>query len=380
MSSKVAVVIPTYKEELNELEKISLAQVKKVLGKYPLIFVAPEGKNLSYLEQSNGTTYFPPQFFKSKETYNYLMTSPAFYKTFDNYDYILIYQLDAFVFYDALEYFCSLGYDYIGAPWPRSLAYKFPNYKAARVGNGGFSLRNVKACYNVLINHAELINQWNKQKLPEDVFFGYCGVRDDCDFNVAPLKVAYKFSAEYNPVRVIKKNCGTLPFGCHDWSHYNPEFYAKIFLNFGYDLNHVLSRMFNHDNYLKSWLIKFSMQRLIRRVNRGQALMRYLPKKYFASVRVVNSPLTKTIFERLIIENPRLANECYLYEESEQDILISDLILRRGPHLIIAFGVNVDEALISVAEKKGISYGKRIISFLHEYVNSCEKLFHNLGK
>ena len=106
----------------------------------------------------------------------------------------------------------------------------------------------------------------------------------------------------------------------------------------------------------------------------------YLPKNHFASVRVVNSPLTKTIFERLILENPRLANECYLYEESEQDILINDLILRRGPHLIIAFGINVDEALISVAEKKGISYGKRIISFLHEYVNSCEKLFRNLGK
>ena len=38
-SIKVAVVIPTYKEELDEFEKISLAQVRKVLGKYPIIFL-----------------------------------------------------------------------------------------------------------------------------------------------------------------------------------------------------------------------------------------------------------------------------------------------------------------------------------------------------
>jgi len=44
------------------------------------------------------------------------MMSPAFYDAFKAFDYILIYQLDAFVFRDELEYFCSLGYDYIGAP------------------------------------------------------------------------------------------------------------------------------------------------------------------------------------------------------------------------------------------------------------------------
>ena len=382
MSSKVAVVIPTYKEGLNELEKISLAQVKKVLGKYPLIFVAPEGKNLSYLEQSNGTTYFPPQFFKSKETYNYLMTSPAFYKTFDNYDYILIYQLDAFVFYDALEYFCSLGYDYIGAPWPRSLAYKFPNYKAARVGNGGFSLRNVKACYNVLINHEKSINQWNKQQLPEDVFFGYCGVRDDCDFNVAPINIAYKFSAEYNPPRVVKKNGNKLPFGCHAWRIFYSDFYIKIFSQMGYDFSQIKNMPINFDGGFRNWLTRIALYRLIRRVNRGQALTRYLPKNHFASVRVIRSPSAMIIFARLILENPHLADEIYFYDESEQDILISDLTVKKEPHLIITFGGNfaVDEFLISVAEKKGISYGKRIVSFWREYINSCEKLFRNLGK
>lgn len=118
MQSKVAAVIPVYKEEIDDLEKISLAQARKVLGKYPFVFVAPEGKKISYAESGDAVVRFPPQFFQNTMTYSMLLMSPFFYEAFKAYDYILIYQLDAFVFYDALEKFCSLGYDYIGAPWP----------------------------------------------------------------------------------------------------------------------------------------------------------------------------------------------------------------------------------------------------------------------
>ena len=214
------------------------------------------------------------------------------------------------------------------------------------------------------------------------MFFGYCGVRDDCDFNVAPINIAYKFSAEYNPPRVVKKNGNKLPFGCHAWHYQNPEFYVKVFQQFGYDLRPLQNLLIYSDGDLRNRLIIMALQRLIRRVNRGQALTRYLPKNHFASVRVIRSPSAMIIFTRLIIENPRLADEIYFYDESEQDILISDLTLKKEPHLIITFGGNfaVDEFLISVAEKKGISYGKRIVSFWREYINSCEKLFLNLGK
>ena len=97
---------------------------------------------------------------------------------------------------------------------------------------------------------------------------------------------------------------------------------------------------------------------------------------------MVVTPSAMIIFARLILENPHLADEIYFYDESEQDILISDLTVKKEPHLIITFGGNfdIDEFLISVAEKKGISYGKRIVSFWREYINSCEKLLLNLGK
>lgn len=105
MQTKAAVVIPVYKEELDEFEKISLAQARKILGKYQFVFVAPEGKIFSYFESGDAIVHFPQQFFQSPQTYNRLLMSPLFYEPFLSFDYILIYQLDAFVFYDALEFF-----------------------------------------------------------------------------------------------------------------------------------------------------------------------------------------------------------------------------------------------------------------------------------
>lgn len=379
MSSKVAVVIPTYKEELDEFEKISLAQARKVLGKYPLIFVAPEGKKLSYPVPSESMIYFPPQFFQSKQDYNYLMTSPFFYKAFKDFEYILIYQLDAFVFYDALEYFCSLGYDYIGSAWPYPPAQKFPGCKALRVGNGGFSLRNVKACYNALINHSELIRQWNERQLPEDLFFSYCGARDDFDFKTAPIKITYKFSAECYPVRVLKKNGGKLPFGCHGWSNFYSELYVKIISQMGYDFSNIQNIPFKYDSDFKKWLTEIAVKRLRNRMNRRQSLLRYLPKKTFASVRVIRDPLSMTIFARLILEDNSLADKIFLYDPDEQDILIQDLTLQKQPHLLIAYG-GIDDSLVAAAQKKGFVYGKRIVSFQQEYFRCCRELLLKLGK
>lgn len=61
--------------------------------------------------------YFNEQYFDSRKSYNELMLSVDFYRSFREYQYMLIYQLDAFVFEDQLEYWCNKGYDYIGAPW-----------------------------------------------------------------------------------------------------------------------------------------------------------------------------------------------------------------------------------------------------------------------
>ena len=376
MATKAAVVIPVYKAELNELEKISLTQCRRVLGKYPIIFVAPAGANFSYFAQGNAVAYFPPQFFQSVKTYNYLMMSPGFYDVFKDFDYILIYQLDAFVFHDALENFCALGYDYIGAPWPRMYVKNVPE-KISPVGNGGFSLRNVKAHVELLNNRPDLINRWHARQLPEDAFFSHCGKRDDCAFRVAPIDVAYKFSAEFDIERVVKKNGGKLPFGCHGWWRQRPEFYVDVFARVGVDLRpmqHLMKR--NGDGGFKDWLIRTAFQRLERRLQRGQSIMRYLPRGDFASVRVVRHPVAMMILTRLLLENPMLADKIFLYDNDEQDLLLNDLTLQRLPHLIIDF----DTDLISAVEGRGFAYGKRVVSFWREYLTRCEELFRKLGK
>lgn len=87
--------------------------------------------------------FFHENYFKSIDGYNKLMLSPSFYKAFSNYEYILIYQLDAWVFKDELQHWCNQKYDYIGAPI-------YQNNKLIGIGNGGFSLRKVDYCLKVL--------------------------------------------------------------------------------------------------------------------------------------------------------------------------------------------------------------------------------------
>lgn len=239
------------------------------------------------------------------------------------------------------------------------------------------SVRSAKIILVLLVNNHDLTNKLTG--IPNDVFFSYCGKRGDCDFRVAPIDIAYKFSAEFNPIRVTKKNGGKLPFGCHAWHNHHPAFYIEVFRQCGYDLRPLQNMLVHSDGGLKWWLTNVVIQRLNRRLNRGQSLMRYLPRKNFASVRVVRSPFAMMILARLLLENPALADAIHLYEDSDRDILIGDLTLKKEPHLIIDLW-NVDESLISAVEQKGFAYGKRFVSFWREYLTRCEELFHNLGK
>ena len=377
--AKVAVVIPTY-HELTDLEKISLAQCRKVLGKYPIIFVAPEDKNFSYFQPGDMIAHFPPQYFKNLRVYNRLMLSPTFYEAFRDFEYILLYQLDAFVFYDALETFCAFGYDYIGAPWPMIYTRRI-NGKRPRVGNGGFSLRKVEACYSILVEHADFISQFDASQISEDTVFAYCGLQEDINFNVAPIDIAYKFSVEFHPARVVKKNGGLLPFGCHDWIDQAPEFYIKTFRQFGYDLlplkdmlNDVSASNVDLTNFLKHLAIKH----LIWRTNRGQSIIRYLPVKRFASVRVIHSPQAMKVLNALFIEDKNLAEKIFIYDNEDQSTLVNSLSRENLPHLILTLLSNDD--LTEILEQRGFVYGKHFISFQREYLNRCEELFHNLGK
>ena len=382
MPSKVAVVIPNHKEELNELEKISLAQCRKVLKNYPIVFVAPEGLKPSYLKPDDLLVRLPKEYFQTLRSYNILSISPIFYEPFLDFEYMLIYQLDAFVFYDALEEFCRLGYDYIGAPWHYYNWHGLRLKKTPRVGNGGFCLRKVKACHRLTseaVHWSSFENICNNYY--EDAFFAMCGVIEEINFNVAPVEVANLFAMDYYPDRHAKKLGYELPFGCHNWTKHGADFYVELFAKFGYDLRPFRDQMKTSDYEIQCplSLIEIAMKRLIRDLDRKKSLLQYLPTKNFASVRVIRAFAEMKILSRLLVDENFLADKIFIYDKKSSQKLIQDLTRENFPHLIIALKYD-DTPFMEEIEDKGFSYGEHFILFQHEYMKFQEKLFHNLGR
>ena len=226
-----AVVIPMYKERLTDLEKISFHQCLCALKRYDIILVVPDKLSVQFFDDSkiHGIEQFDNAYFESVETYNCLMLTKEFYERFSIYKYILIYQLDAFVFSDQLEYFCNMDYDYIGAPWLYGM-FRFVDceHNVWYVGNGGFSLRKTESFIKILDERSHLVS-CNKEA--EDVFFASMS---DSNFKVAPLEVAMQFSIETDVRKCYEKNNEHLPFGCHAWERYDIDFWKPYIEKCGY--------------------------------------------------------------------------------------------------------------------------------------------------
>ena len=72
--------------------------------------VKPKGLNLCKLSQQYpmlSFESFEDEYFKGISGYNRLMMSEVFYRRFIGYEYILIYQLDAYIFKDELKKWCD---------------------------------------------------------------------------------------------------------------------------------------------------------------------------------------------------------------------------------------------------------------------------------
>lgn len=229
MNKDVAVVIPYYHRELTETEKISFRNCLDVLGHYPIVLIVPE---------SMGEEGYPPEpdllfeavpdaWMESVESYNRMMLSKDFYSRFLQYEYILVHQLDAFVFSDSLGRFCGYGYDFIGAPWLPGMYYPH-NLKQCMwyVGNGGFSLRRVSAFLNILDTCPT-----DGITMNEDIFWAS---RDSGQFRVAPVEIALHFAFERYVRQCYSLNHNQLPFGCHAWEKYDFDFWRPIFAEKGY--------------------------------------------------------------------------------------------------------------------------------------------------
>lgn len=239
----IEIVIPIYKNHLDASEKVSLARCCEVFAAYPICIVKPKSLNIdNILAEYNGLSFknFDDRFFEGISGYNRLMLSSFFYEQFIDYKYILIYQLDAYVFSDQLSFWCNEAYDYIGAPWLlkdkyttiggklfmkfKTLLYAVEGrpYRNAllgnKIGNGGFSLRKVDAFYQVCNENRRRIDRFIEKSLQfseynEDAFWAL-----QPHFIYPTLQKAALFSFDIYPERCYQLTGGVLPFGCHGWN------------------------------------------------------------------------------------------------------------------------------------------------------------------
>ena len=272
-ADQLCIVVPIYKEysNLESEEQRSLQQLFKILGGYKICFVRPPHLGIgSYLAAGHAykavvfDEVFDEDYFKDISGYNELMISRKFYTRFDQFVFLLIYQLDAFVFRDELQHWASKNYDYIGAPWfeGHDLA---KSTKIIGVGNGGFSLRKVPSALKILeridrlkrlrtiwvkcgmhslFSYNRMVNLFKGrfrikhldgldslligELLYEDRFWCDHVTYTFNDYTLATIEDAIQFSFEVQPAYLYEQNKRSLPFGCHAWTKYDSDFWKPF--------------------------------------------------------------------------------------------------------------------------------------------------------
>ncbi len=262
--SHTIIVIPIYKSSPSKEELASFKQCINVLKRHPICIITHKELNLNeylkYTKTEIQVKYFSHHFFRSINGYSDLLRTQSFYLSFKKYQYILIYQLDAWVFKDELQKWCNKGYDYIGAPWFEHYGCHEEGAKLWKVGNGGLSLRKTKrfiqltnpkrrlkntievfkseynniksipTCILRALGHRNTIGYFHDYyyHINEDVYF--CIIlskfRNNRLYTPSP-KEASEFSFERSPRNLYERNGGKLPFGCHAWEKYDKIFWNK---------------------------------------------------------------------------------------------------------------------------------------------------------
>jgi len=266
----IAIVIPIYRAHLSKFEMISLKQAARKLSSYPFVFVTHKKISTDFLQDTISTfgvvsykELFGENNFGSIEDYNKLLLDRRFYKRFRHYHYLLIHQLDAFVFRDCLNHWCHAAFAYVGAPWLAGFHAPLQGADYVGVGNGGLSLRKVDQFLRVLsrfsyiekpISLLDCFSRDTKQfplrslmrlvkcltfsnntfalfndyRYNEDDFWGRIVPRNFKWFQVPDAQEALDFSMEVNPRKMFEDNGKRLPFGCHAWWRYDLDFWKPF--------------------------------------------------------------------------------------------------------------------------------------------------------
>ncbi|WP_443945485.1 DUF5672 family protein [Pedobacter sp. AW1-32] len=269
---KACVIIPIYSDQIKPYEGISMDQCFRILGQHQIYFILPQRletfiKQNKYVKEGKAKyKTFNDNFFKDIPSYNRLMKFSGLYRSFLHYDFMLIHQLDAFVFRDELLEWCKRGYDNIGAPLFEGHDFATADSPLVSLGNGGFCLRNIQTCYKISttfkklkfvrtfddVNRPFYINFYRYIKhqhiyiysgypfqpiINEDLFWAEVIPENFPDFKMPTIAEAINFSFEVNPGVLYEITNHKLPFGCHAWWKYDFNFWKSHIEKFGYPLD-----------------------------------------------------------------------------------------------------------------------------------------------
>lgn len=269
MKERVVVLIFAHKEEPEWFERIALQQCHRILGGHPLRLVCPVGLDTrAYCELAPDlkVDFIPAKWMTSYRAYNQLKIRPFLYRKYSGFEYMLTYELDAFVFRDELLEWCAAGWDYIGAPWFVGQNDALPTSAPLGVGNSGFSLRRIapllrimrsfryqrsvpeiwrdlrmrnlglRSAVAALTYRNNFFNPFNHFAENEDTFWCMIASGRFPSLRIAPWEAASRFAFENNPRRLYREIGNRLPFGCHKWMMFEPEFWSEHIAPLGYAL------------------------------------------------------------------------------------------------------------------------------------------------
>lgn len=285
MSATCVVVIPIYTLELSLAERASLLNCVSKLRDHDFLFVHKQSLDMAPLFRLIASLDLPglscraepvaDQWLQSVASYNSLLFQGWFYRLFQAWDYVLIHQLDAWVFHADLDHWIRKGYTYVGAPWTRHLG---PDTPDIGVGNGGFSLRCVaemiRICDSSQTAHVPVF-RWGELAYRVTLFRRYhffpwtqwpslfckrfllflamslgwhntlayyakIGIQEDHLFSIyAPwvfawmrfpsIEEAADFAVETNPRQTFAHYQIRRPFGCHAWEKHDRNFWLASF-------------------------------------------------------------------------------------------------------------------------------------------------------
>lgn len=260
--TNVAIIIPVYKENLTHNETIAYQQAKRVFCRYDLFFLSPKSLSICYADKDIEILRFEDRHFKGVQEYSDFMLDVDLYKAMEQYEYILIYQLDAFVFEDRLDFFCREGYDYIGAPSFLGAMYFCNGMPEQYIQNGGFSLRKTRAFIDWIEQEKAGIEFHKRYSCEDSIIYKY----KNSVLNLPSFDVALHFSIDSEVKEQLRRLDGELPMGCHAWDRYEVDIWKPIIEQYGYTVEYgdprrrLIYNYFIMKDQLRKWQNRYNTE------------------------------------------------------------------------------------------------------------------------